>query len=327
MNVLVTGATGFIGHHLVERLLEAGCRVKALVRGDSKNSSALDARIDLTHGDVRTADAVQRAAEGCAVIYHLAAKTSHGGASPEETYSTNVEGTKIVAEAALRAGVKRLVLASTTGVYGPVSNRSIDARTPVKPYSPYTRSKVEAEKLLLSRHSSQGLGVVVARITSVFGRGHRGWLGLFRAIRAGEFRFIGSGENYRHPGDIADIVEGLVLCGTAANVEGRTYNLAGNEPLPLRTMIALICEELQAPALRSPWPELPLHAYRLLNSVFRACGGEQLPRFDRVRFFLTDETFDQSRERSELGHRPCVTMREAVHRQAQWYREEGWLPV
>jgi len=326
VNVLVTGASGFIGRHLVERLANAGDHVRALVRARSGAKMPGDQRVELAYGDVLDLDAVERAARGCDVVYHLAAKVSHGGASAEETYETNVQGTANVAQAALRAGVRRLVFASTTGVYGPVSNRSIDARTPRRPYSPYTRSKAQAEDALSSRHAAEGLGVVIGRITSVFGEGHLGWLGLFQAILGGEFRLIGAGDNYRHPGDIEDIVEGLVLCGTVPAIEGKTYNLAGKEALPLRELIALMREELGAPPLRAPWPELPLHVYNLLNAAYHACGGEQLPRFDRVRFFLTDERFDQSREQSELDHRPHVSLREAVQHQAEWYRRERYLP-
>ena len=268
---------------------------------------------------------MERAAESCQLVYHLAARTSHSNPSVNATYSVNVEGTANAAHAALRVGVSRLVLASTTGVYGPIKNRAINEDTPVKPYSPYTKSKVQAEQLVLDHHARNGLPVVIARITSVFGPGGKGWLGLFQAIAAGRFRLFGSGNNYRHPGEVSDIVEGLFLCGTVKGVEGRTYILTGNEPLLLCDMIQLIQDELRAPALRQALPATPLHLYKLLGKAFRACGGGLLPRFDRVRFFLTDEIFDQSRARAELGYTPKVSTKEAIHRTAEWYREQGYL--
>jgi len=325
MDVLITGATGFVGRHLVERLLCEGNRVKALVRPET-DASRLDALgVEVVRGDVRNSHAVELVAENCQLIYHLAARTSHGNPSAKDTYPVNVEGTANVVRAALQAGVSRLVLASTTGVYGPIKNRAIDERTPVKPYSAYTKSKDQAERLVLSHHARHGLPVVIARITSVFGPGYKSWLGLFQAITAGRFRLIGSGNNYRHPAEVSDIVEGLFLCGTVRGIEGRTYILAGNEPLLLRDMIRLIQDELGAPALRRAFPAMPLRLYELLDEAFRACGGEQLPRFDRVRFFLTDEIFDQSRARAELGYTPRVSLKEAIHRTAEWYREQGYL--
>src|SRR5262249_18588367 len=152
-----------------------------------------------------------------------------------------------------------------------------------------------------------------------------GWLGLFQAIAAGRFRLFGSGKNYRHPREVSDIFEGLFFCGTGKGGEGRTYILTGNEPLLLCDMIQFIQDELKAPALRQALPATPLHLYKLLGKAFRACGGGLLPRFDRVRFFLTDEIFDQSRARAELGYTPKVSTKEAIHRTAEWYREQGYL--
>ena len=325
MEVLVTGATGFIGRHLIGRLVHEGNRVKALVRPET-DSSWLDAcDVEVVCGDVRDAHAVERAIEGCQLIYHLAARTSHNNPTFNDAYPVNVGGTANVARAALKAGVSRLILASTTGVYGPTRNRAIDERTMLKPYSPYTTSKVQAERLVLSHHTRDGLPVVIARITSVFGAGYKSWLGLFQAIAAGRFRLFGPGNNYRHPGEVSDIVQGLFLCGTVSGVEGRTYILAGNKPVRLRDMIQLIQDELGAPVLRRPFPVTPLRLYKLLNVMFRACGGAQLPRFDRVRFFLSDEIFDQARARAELGYAPKVSLKEAIHRTADWYRQQGYL--
>jgi len=325
MNVLVTGATGFIGRHLVERLLHDGYRVKALVRPETDSSWLAARNVEVVRGDVRDAHAVDRAAESSQLIYHLAARTSHGNSPVADTYPVNIEGTANVARAASKAGVSRLVLTSTTGVYGPSKNRSIDELTAVRPYSAYTASKVQAERLVLSLKVSHGLPAVVTRITSVFGAGYMSWLGLFQAIAGGQFRMIGSGNNYRHMADISDIVEGLFLCGTVQGIEGKTYVLAGNEPIRLRDMIQTIREELAAPTLPRPFPAWPLRLYKYFNEAFRACGGERLPKFDRVRFFLTDEIFDLSRARDDLGYAPKVSLKEAIHRTAEWYRQEGYL--
>ena len=325
MNVLVTGATGFIGRHLVERLSQEGYRLRALVRPETDAPWLNALGVEVVRGDVRDYPAVERAAANCQLIYHLAARTSNGNPSVKDTYPTNVEGTANVARVALQAGISRFVLASTTGIYGAIKNRAIDERTPVKPYSAYTTSKVEAERLVLSLHARHALPVVITRISSVFGPGNKSWLGLFQAIVAGRFRLIGSGDNYRHPGEVSDIVEGLFLCGTVSGVEGRTYILTGNEPIHLRSMIRLIQDELRAPALRRALPATPLRLYKLFNQAVRAFGGEQLPRFDRVRFFLTDEIFNQSRARDELGYAPKVSLKEAIHRTAEWYRGQGYL--
>ncbi len=327
MNVLVTGATGFIGPHLVTRLVQEGYHVRALIRPVTDASALESLGIEVVRGDVRDPSAVNSAIANCQLVFHLAARTSHGTLPAKDIYSINVEGTANVVHAATQAGVTRLVLASTARVYGIIKNWRVDEHTPVKPDSAYPESKALAEQIVLSQHTRHNLPVVIARITSVFGSGSKSWLGLFQAIAAGRFRLIGSGNNYHHPGDVSDIVEGLFLCGTVKGIEGRTYILTGDEPLPLREMIRLIQDELGVTAARRSVPAAPLRLYKVLNDLVRACGGGRLPRFDRVEFFLNDRIFDQSRAREELGYAPKVSLKEAIHRTAEWYREQGYLPA
>jgi nucleoside-diphosphate-sugar epimerase len=329
MTILVTGATGFIGPHLVERLRSEGAGVRALVRPSTDASSLEALDVEVMRGDVRDRDDAERAVRGCAAVYHLAARTSHGNLPASEMYAINVEGTRNVAEACLRADVERLVLCSTTRVYGIIRNHAVDEETELRPDSPYPDSKMRAERLLLDLHARQGLPIVIGRITSVFGPGSRSWLPLFREIAAGRFRLLGVGDNYQQPADVADVVEGLVLCGQPKATDGRIYLLAGEEALRLRAMIDLIAEELGAPRPPSGRSSLPLRGYSLLGELARRVGGGRLrlPRFDRVEFFVNDRIFDISRAREELGYRPTVSVRDAIRHTVDSYREQGLLPA
>jgi nucleoside-diphosphate-sugar epimerase len=326
MNVLVTGATGFIGQHLVKRLVQEGYRVRGLIRPVT-DASPLDALgVEIVRGDVRDPGVVDCAIADCQLVFHLAARTSHGNLPAKDLYSINVGGTANVARAAVKAGVTRLVFASTARVYGIIKNRRVDEHTPVKPDSAYPESKVRGEQILLSYYTRHGLPVVIARITSVFGPGSKSWLGLFQAIASGRFRLIGRGENYHHPADVSDTAEGLLLCGTVRGIEGRTYIITGDQAVPLRQMIRLIEDELGISVSRRALPSFPLRLYELLNRAVRVFADVRLPRFDRVEFFLNDRIFDQSRARDELGYTPKVGLQEAIHRMAEWYLQQGYLP-
>jgi nucleoside-diphosphate-sugar epimerase len=326
MNILVTGATGFIGRHLVERLTREGGHLRALVRPETDASALATLGVEVARGDVRDYPAVERATAGCHLVFHLAAKIESLALPRKVVQAVNVQGTANVARAAVQAGVGRLVLCSSVGVYGRVvKNLAIDEDTETKPDSPYGESKVLAERTVLSYRERDGLPVVVARVTSVFGPGSKNWVGLFQAIASGRFRLIGPGDNHYHLADVADVVEGLVLCGSVPGAEGRTYIIAGGEPVRLRELVRMIGEEVGVPRFPASLPAGPLRLYKTLNKLAYAWGGHRLPRADRIDFFLGDRVFDISRGRKELGYAPKVSLREAVRRMAEWYREQGYL--
>lgn len=327
MKVLVTGATGFIGRHLVERLVAAGKHVKALVR-PSANVAGLDALgVEIVRGDIGDADAVERAAGKCKIVFHLAAKTESSGLlSRHDVQVANIQGAENVTRAALRADIERLVFCSSVAVYGRIAkNRLIDESTATDPDSPYGESKVLGEQVVLSARQCHGLPVVVARIATVWGPGTTSWLGLFRSIAAGQFRLIGEGRNYHHIADVSDVVEGLLLCGSVKGVEGRTYILAGREPVQLNRLVEMIGEEVGTTGFPASLPAAPLHVYRVLDRMAVALIGRKLPRADRLALFLGDRRFDPGRARQELGYVPEIALKDTIHRMVEWFLAEGHL--
>lgn len=124
---------------------------------------------------------------------------------------------------------------------------------------------------------------------------------------------------------MADVVEGLVLCGTVKDVEGRTYIIAGSEPVRLRELVRMIGEEVGITRFPASLPAGPFQVYKILNKLAYTWGGHRLPRADRLDLFLGDKIFDISRGRKELGYAPKVNIREAVRRTAEWFRAQGYL--
>lgn len=317
MKTLVTGATGFIGYRLVKRLLELGHEVRAFARESSDLSALEPLRIEIMRGDVRDAHDVGRAVDGCALVFHLAIVRGNR--------QITIGGTENVARAAARAGVGRLVFPSTTRVYGAASGGPINEATPISPEASHGRFKAECEKRLLDRHASDGLPVVIARLPLVLGSGGSAWRDVFQAIASGRFRRIGAAHNHYHPVDVADAVEGLLLCGTVPGIEGRIYVIAGPESRPLAEIIGYLESTLGVKTSPSRIPAIALHAYRLVNRAVLACGGGGLPRFNRVQLFLQDFTFDLSRARNELGYVPKVGIEETLRQTSDWYRKQGCL--
>jgi nucleoside-diphosphate-sugar epimerase len=329
MKVLVTGATGFVGRHLVTRLVNTGHEVRALVSPGRNDSWLRQLGVEIVNGYVEDRTAVDRAVEARQIVFHLAAKTeSLGLLSRKDVRAVNIQGTENIARAALRARVDRLVYSSSVSVYGRVRhNHKIDEETEPRPDSPYGESKVRAEQIIQSCQREDRLPAVVARLSTVWGTGAISWLGLFQRIAAQQFSIFGEGTNHHHLVDVDDIVDGLLLCSSVQGVEGRTYILAGPQSVPLRDLVRMISHEVgvaSSPVCRSAFP---LHVYKVLNGWTTSVLGRNLPRSDRLAIFLGDRSFDIARARTELGYSPKISTSATVHRLAEWFRSEGHLPV
>jgi NAD dependent epimerase/dehydratase len=177
--VLVTGADGFIGSHLVEQLLDAGCKVRAFVYYNSFNSwgwldtigkSKLE-QIEVVSGDIRDRGSVERAMKGVEVVFHLAALIGipYSYYSPESYVGTNITGTLNVLEEAKRTGTERVLVTSTSEVYGTARYVPIDENHPYQGQSPYSATKIGADRMAESYYRSFELPVTIVRPFNTFG--------------------------------------------------------------------------------------------------------------------------------------------------------------
>lgn len=323
MRALVTGANGTIGSCLVAKLAEGGHKARALVRPTSNRSSLEGIEAEVVEGDVRDPEGLKRAADGCDWIFHLGAARSAKTDDHRLFTEVNAGGTKNVADAALAAGVQRLVFTSSVGVYGFVTRGPIDETFPVRPNAHYRSSKAAAEKLLLDRHNRDGLPVVVARLSSIVGPGAKSWAPFYRAACRKNFRIIGPGTNRIQIGYATDAAECLLRCAETPGIEGEVFNVSGAEPLEVREYVDLVRENVGATGDFGRLPAAPFSLYtHLATAAYRATGRE-LPRIRHYELFLADMAFDLSKARERLGFVPEVTTAECVKRTAEYYRHEG----
>ena len=334
MRVLVTGATGFTGGHLARRLASLGYAVRALVRhsaveaGFSPPDDRPDSRPDIEYvqGDLRDTAAVQRAAAGVDVVYHIAAIYRQAGLKPAEYRAVNAEAVRTVIEAAGRGGARRVVHCSTVGVHGDVEHPPANEEAPLRPGDVYQETKLEGERVAREASKQVGVEVVIARPSGIYGPGDRRLLKLFRGVSRRRFIILGDGRIFYHLTYIDDLVEGFRLCGEVPAAAGRTYILAGGEVTTLNELVALIAEEARVPP---PTLHLPAWPFWLAGAACEAaCAplGIEPPLYRRrVDFFTKSRAFDIGRARTELGYAPQVSLRDGIRRTLDWYRSAGWL--
>jgi nucleoside-diphosphate-sugar epimerase len=329
MNILISGGTGFIGSRLALRCLAKGDAVTVLSGGGNATRAAVGRLIEahggrVVTGSVTNRDEVFPLAQGMDVVYHLAAAQHEAGVADQLFWDVNVAGTKHVLEASHHAGVRRFIHVSTSGVYGRGSAGLLDERSPVKPDNIYGVTKLAGEKLAQSYQ--QKLPGVVLRISEAYGPGDLRLLKLFKAIHKNLFFMIGDGRNMHHPIYIDDLIDSLCLAATADDAVGKTFVLAGKEPLSTNEMVEVIASEL---GRKVPKRRLPLSAFLALATIMETtCRPLRIqPPLHRRRmdFFRKNLVFRQEKAHKHLGHAPKHGFKEGVARSKVWYDQEGYL--
>jgi NAD dependent epimerase/dehydratase len=240
--VLVTGAGGFIGSHLAAALVEAGAEVTAMIHYNSGsligNLAFLDrgvrGQLKILSGNIEDSDFMLRAIEGQEIVFHLAALIAipYSYVAPRSYVRTNVEGTLNVLEAARRFGTARVVHTSTSEVYGTAQRVPIDESHPLQGQSPYSASKIAADKLAESYYCSFETPVVTVRPFNTFGprQSARAFIPtiISQALVRDEIR-LGSLSPERDMTFVSDTVAGFIAAGTTSGIEGMTINLGTGE--------------------------------------------------------------------------------------------------
>src|SRR5579859_2487117 len=240
--VLVTGGGGFIGSHLVEELARRGANVRAMVRYNSASSwgnlSFVDPGIaqslEIVAGNIEDSDFVFRAVEGVDIVLHLAALIAipYSYVAPRSYVRTNVEGTLNVLEAARRLGTARVVHTSTSEVYGTALRTPIDEEHPLQGQSPYSASKIGADKIAESYFRSFGTPVVTLRPFNTFGprQSARAFIPtiISQAFARDEIE-LGSLDPKRDMTYVGDTVDGFIRAATQPGIDGETINLGTGE--------------------------------------------------------------------------------------------------
>jgi dTDP-glucose 4,6-dehydratase len=258
--VLVTGAGGFIGSHLVETLVKAGANLKVLVHYNSRNDwgvlelvdKSVLSQIEIVSGDVRDSDCIREAASHCDVIFHLAALVGipYSYLNPRDVVDTNILGTLNILQAAKEFEAERVVHISTSEIYGTAHYVPMDENHPVCPQSPYAATKVAADQLALSFYHSFNLPVAVARPFNVYGPRQSA-----RAIvptiisQALEKKSVRLGSIYttRDLTFVADTVEGLIKTCEADDSVGEVINLGSSFEVSIEELVELVSKCLNKP--------------------------------------------------------------------------------
>jgi nucleoside-diphosphate-sugar epimerase len=327
---LVTGATGLVGHHVVERLRRDGWTVRAFVRDGARAGALSRAGVELAMGDTLEPSGLARAARGCDVVFHTAAAVTPAGGW--EAFSRpNVEGTRnvIAAAAAARA---RLVHVSSVAVYGGsaryrAGGAKTDEDTPLAPLPErafYARSKRDSEALVMEAHADGRLWATAVRPAVIYGTHDRQFVPrIARLLQRGIVPLVGGGRTTLAVVHAANVADGIVRAAVIDAAGGRAYNLANDYDVTVEQFFRLGSAGLGVRMHPMPVPYLVARAglglFRFLAPLlfghrFSLVGGASLD------FISRDNPFASERARRELGWDPLVRHADGVPEAFRWWR-------
>lgn len=326
MNVLITGGTGFIGANLAAMLVERGHRVRVLRRASSSLVALEGLPVQHVIGDVLDPTSVERAVEGCDLVFHVAALASYWRAKREQVYRINVTGTRIVMEACLRMGVPRVVHTSSVAAIGiPQPGTLGNEETPFDSLSTtfaYADSKHKAEEVVLSA-VAQGLQAVIVNPATVIGAGDHYMVSGSMIVEFVRGRMAALPPGGMCVVDVAAVVQGHIAAAERGR-SGERYILGG-ENLSHRQIAEIIAAVAgrSAPRLVLPRWLLPPAAF-VVDALNRVIPWPPIISGEQIRLSGVDFFFDSSKAVRELGY-PMLPFHGAVEQAYRWYHERGYL--
>ena len=310
--VLVTGAGGFIGSHLVEELLRIGARVKAFVHYNSRNDWGLLEflpkdnlkEIEVIAGDICDPFSVRKAVRGCEVVFHLAALIGipYSYIAPQSYIAVNVQGTLNVLQASLDEGIEKVIHTSTSEVYGTARYVPIDESHPLNPQSPYAASKVAADELASSYYLSFNLPVVTIRPFNTFGprQSARAIIPtiISQALTDSHVK-LGSMEPIRDLTYVKDTVSGFLAVACPEACVGITTNIGTGQGIAINDLV---------------------------KTISRVMSKELDPKVDKKRIRpekgeVLELICDYSRARVTIGWEPKYTLEQGLRESIEWIQE------
>lgn len=326
--IFITGATGLVGGHAAEEALRRGHRVRALVRPTSDTRWIDQWGIECIVGDLEDADALHAGAAGADWIFNCAAKVGDWG-SLEEFRRLNVVALRLLLDAARDAKIERLVHVSSLGVYEGRDHYGTDETVPPAANSldAYTRSKTEAEALVLEDYRTRGLPAAVVRPGFIYGERDRTVMPkLLTNLRRGTFAFFGSGDQRLNCIYVGNLVHAIFLAAENPASVGEVFNLTDGEPVTKKQFVGQVARLAGLPV---PTRHIPLPVARVLATTVEGAAkllrAKKPPLINKARYKFLGLHLDYSIEKARrvLGYQPPFAFSEGIARAMAEHRPSG----
>jgi dihydroflavonol-4-reductase len=323
---LVTGASGFVGSHLVDRLVERGGQVRCLVRKSSKLKYLKHPGVEFVYGGLDAATDWDAALEGIDTVYHVAGLTF--ARRSQDYFTVNHKGTEAILSETLkrRNGIKRFVLISSLAAIGPGrEGRPVDEATAPHPVTPYGRSKLMAEEAVQAVRDL--IPITIVRPPAVYGPRDYAIYEMFKSASRGLLPKIGRKDMRLSLVHARDLAEGIILAGESDSSPGRAYFISSEEVYSFSSVAELLGKAVGRQARTISIPRTVAFGVALAAEAAAAV-------FRKAPVINRDKVTDFSQEcwgcsidaaKRDLGYSPKVPLEAGLRDTFQWYKQEGWL--
>jgi nucleoside-diphosphate-sugar epimerase len=324
---LVTGATGFVGPHLVDALVRRGARVRCAVR-EASRARGLEAKgAEVLAGSFEDEAFVSRAVQGVDRVFHLAGGGKVSASSDEGLATLRAANVAPVAALlrAMRGGKARFVHFSSISAMGVQIGERLDESTPCRALTPHEVAKRESEEVALVEHQDHGTAVVILRPSQIYGPGdvRSEILKLVRLARRGAVPLFGGGEGRVPWVYIDDVVDAALLAADSARAVGRTYIVSDRDSYRFADVVTVIAHELGRARGGVVIPRAVAAAgIGVVEALAKAVGKEPPFTLHRLDSMCGARLLSIDRARSELGLEPKIGLEEGMRRTVRWYREQ-----
>ncbi|MEM2907550.1 MAG: NAD(P)-dependent oxidoreductase [Candidatus Odinarchaeota archaeon] len=331
MKILITGASGFLGSHLIEHLASKGYQIIGMVRENSNIELIENLVSELRYADLSKPETIKSVVQGVDVVIHLAAYyTFHG--SKKLYQKINVEGTEHLAEAALKNKVKRLIYCSTTEVIGPVPNPPADEDTEPNPVYEYGKSKLKAEETV-KKYGLKGLEYTIIRPSGIYGPRNVNdvsyWtITCFAKNSLGTRFIVGSGENLVQFVHVKDVVEGFTLALEKSDKSrNQTYIISEDKAYTYNEVYKILAELTNR---KPPCKHISKNLAKLMIAPIQ--GVNKLLGRDNFLYHVStadsvccNRAYSIEKAKRELGYRPKYDLRSGLKETINWYMENNYI--
>ncbi|NES69132.1 MAG: NAD(P)-dependent oxidoreductase [Okeania sp. SIO2D1] len=328
--VLITGATGFTGSVLVNKLVKQGIEVVAIARQTSNLKPFTGMPIKWLQGDVFDQNLIDEAVKGVNYIFHMATPFREAKSADNVYHNVHVLSTQLLAKAALKQpNFQRFVHVSTIGIHGHIENPPGDENCPIKPGDIYQETKLEGEIWIKKFGEEEGLPVTIVRPAMIYGPGDKRLLKIFKWVAKGRVPVIGNGNNLVHFIHVDDLTNFFILTATHPQAVGDVFICgSSSEAMTFKNMVKIISEYYGVSAKFLQFPTAPVFALGdILEFICRPLGIEPPIYRRRLAFYTKDRSFNTTKMSKLLGFVTAHSDEEGLKELAQWYLDKEWVPL